>query len=272
MNIDEFRCMRRGIQLFTLNKQNFSLIAPIEKRSDKTERALFLIHGFSSTPAVFRILEPTLANYYDAVFCPVLLGHAENMDAFAETKAKAWLLQVEEIFENLANQFAEVEVMGLSLGGLLACHLSKRYNLAHLYLLAPALDLFLPLNHSIKLAKALNWLGFRKIRSAAGNLYSPEHFEIAYRQIPLTSIIEILTLIQQFEFIPPGCPTDLFLGRYDQVVSSQRVEDRFVGKDNINIHWLANSAHVLPLDGDIDNIIGCIKQNHSLRSKPMILS
>ncbi|MBA2710704.1 MAG: esterase [Tatlockia sp.] len=272
MNIDAFRGMRRGTQLFSLNKQDGPLIAPIEKKTENKERALFLIHGFTSTPAVYRFLEPSLANYYDAVFCPVLVGHAENIDIFAKAKAADWLLQVEQIYENLTNQYQQVEVMGLSLGGLLACHLSQRYNLTHLYLLAPALDLFLPLNHSIRLAKTLNWLGFRKLRSAAGNLYTSDHFEIAYRQVPLTSIIEILTLIKEFQFTPSSCPTDLFLGHYDKVVSSHLVESRFLGRPNINIHWLTNSAHVLPLDGDLETILNCVKQNQSTKTQPVALN
>ncbi|MBA2651559.1 MAG: alpha/beta fold hydrolase [Tatlockia sp.] len=261
MNIDAFRCMRGGIQLSVLSKQDYSWIAPIEKTCDKAGRALYLIHGFSSTPAVYRLLEPLLVKQYDAIFCPVLAGHGENIDAFAQAKAGDWITQVEQTYEGLANRFEQVEVMGLSLGGLLAAHLSKRYKLAHLYLLAPALDLLLSINNSIKLAKALSWLGFRKIRAAAGNLYTTENYEIAYRQIPLTSIIEVLTLIQEFQFSPPTCPTDVFLGCYDKVVASKRVAERFAGLANINIHWLANSAHVLPLDGDIEIIGRTIEQN-----------
>ncbi|MBA2657439.1 MAG: alpha/beta fold hydrolase [Tatlockia sp.] len=266
MNIDSFRCMRRGEQISVLNDQDFSLIAPIEKTGVKAQRALFLIHGFSSTPAVYRLLEPLLTNCYDAVFCPVLAGHAENIDAFAKAKGGEWLAQVEQIYEALAKRFEQVDVMGLSLGGLLATHLSKHYRLSHLYLLAPALDLFVSLKHSIRLAKTLNWLGFRKIRAAAGNLYTANNYEIAYRQLPLTSIIEVLTLIHEFQFTAPTCPTDLFLGRYDEVVASQRVAERFSGVANINIHWLANSAHVLPLDGDIAIILQTIEQNSLINS------
>ncbi|KTC88034.1 MULTISPECIES: alpha/beta hydrolase [Legionella] len=261
MNIDAFRCMRQGKQLFTLNQQDSFLLAPIEQRNSKTHRALLLLHGFSSSPAVFRLLLPSLTLYYDAVVCPALIGHAENLDSFANTKAEDWISQTEQTCEFLTKQFTQVDVMGLSLGGILACHLSTRFNLHHLYLLAPALDLRLGLNHWLKIAKALNWLGFRKIRSAAGNLYSSENCEIAYRQLPITTIIEILTLIQQFQFEIPTCPTDLFLGCHDEVISSWRVADRFADKENINIHWLPNSAHVLPLDGDQSSILACIKQN-----------
>ncbi|CDZ75995.1 Thermostable monoacylglycerol lipase [Legionella massiliensis] len=260
MNIDAFRCMRSGIQLNTLNQQDAPLLAAIEQRNGKKQRALLLIHGFSSSPAVYRLFLPMLSQTYDAVFCPVLIGHAESIDSFAKATADAWLEQVEQTYQHLATQYTRVEVLGLSLGGLLACHLSQRFDLPHLYLLAPAIDLQLSLNNSIKLAKTLNWLGFRRIRAKAGNLYTTERCEIAYRQLPITTIIEMLTLAKQFEFRLPSCPTDLFLGRYDKVVSSKRVADRFADHDHINIHWLANSAHVLPLDGDVDYILECIKQ------------
>lgn len=261
MNIDAFRCMRRGIQLFTLTKQDSSLLAPIEQRNGKKHRALLMLHGFSSTPAVFRHFLPFLSSCYDAVLCPALSGHADSLEAFAKVQRSDWYSQAEKSCELLIKEFEQVDVLGLSLGGLLACHLSTRFALHHLYLLAPAIDIKIALNKILKLVKILNWLGFSKVRCSAGNLYTSQYCEIAYRQLPLTAIIEMLTLIQQFQFTPPTCPTDLFLGCHDQVVSSWRIADRFADKDNINIHWLTNSAHVIPLDGDIEKILVCIKEN-----------
>jgi carboxylesterase len=260
MNIDAFRYMRGGMQLFTLNKQDSPLLAPINQRNDKTLRALLLLHGFSSTPAVYRYLLPSLADY-DAVICPALVGHADNLEAFAKIKAHDWIAQAEQTCELLINEYRQVDVMGLSLGGLLACHLSNHLDVHHLYLLAPALDLRFKLNKTLQLAKILNWCGFSRVRGFAGNLQSSQHCEITYRQLPLTTIIELLTLVQQFQFSPPTCPTDLFLGCHDKIVASWRVADRFASKDNVNIHWLPNSAHVLPLDKDLEKIGHCVKQN-----------
>lgn len=260
MDIDAFRCMRRGIQLFTLTKKEATLLAPIDYRNGKNQRALLLFHGFSSSPAVYRKLIPSFL-FYDAVICPVLPGHAANIETFAQTKANDWLQMAEEIGEVLINEFEQLDVMGLSLGGLLACHLSNRFALHHLYLLAPALDLYLPLNKTLHLLKILNWLNFSHVRGFAGNLHTTEYCEIAYRKLPLTTLIEMLTLVKQFKFDPPTCPTDLFLGCHDEVVSSWRVAARFTNKENVNIHWLANSAHVIPLDGDTESILACMKQN-----------
>ncbi len=263
MNIDAFRYIRRGIPLSTLSQNDRFLLAPINQRNGKNQRALLLFHGFSSSPAVFRELLPFLSHFYDAVVCPVLPGHADDVGIFAQTKASDWLSLAEQNCAELIKEFKEVDVMGLSLGGLLGCYLSHQFRLNHLYLLAPAFDLQLTLNRILKLAKILKWLGFSQIRSAAGNLYTDNHCELAYRTLPITAVIEMLTFVKQFQFSPPDCPTDLFLGCHDKVVACERVAARFTKKKNIHIHWLANSAHIIPLDGDIENVLTCIKQNLS---------
>lgn len=57
---------------------------------------------------------------------------------------------------------------------------------------------------------------------------------------------------------------DLFLGRHDDVVASAHVARRFENfYHQATIHWLEQSAHVLPLDGDIDQIIQCVRHNNS---------
>lgn len=261
MNIDAFRHIRRGIPISTLAPREQSLLAPVNLRNGKTERALLLLHGFSSSPAVFRLLFPQLIPCYDAIVCPVLPGHAQDLAIFAEAKAQDWLNQATESCGQLSREFRRVDVLGLSLGGLLACHLSHQFPLAHLYLLAPALDLQLKLNKTLNLAKIMVSLGFSQIRSAAGNLYTDKTSEIAYRTLPISVIIEMLSFVKQFQFVPPACPTDLFLGCYDEVVDCARVALRFAEKTNVSLHWLENSAHILPLDGDYEQIIACIKQN-----------
>ncbi|WED43050.1 alpha/beta hydrolase [Legionella cardiaca] len=265
MNIDDFRCIRRGTSLFALNKRDSSLIGPINHRNGKRQRALLLLHGFTSSPAVFRAMLPYFS-FYDAVICPVLPGHGEDLQIFARVKAEAWVTAAEQSCELLINEFEQVDVLGLSLGGVLACHLSNCFPIHHLYLLAPALDLRVPLEKTLKLARLLNWLGFQELRGLGGNLYTDQYYEITYRKLPLTSLIEIFNFIKQFPFVPPSCPTDVFLGCHDKVVSSWRVATRFSNRENVAVHWLSNSAHVIPLDGDIESVIACMKGSNDIQS------
>ena len=261
MNINDFRYLWRGKTIQGLSSADADLLQGINHQTGHKKRALLLLHGFSSSPAVYRELIPDLINLYDAVVCPVLPGHGESLEAFAKANAQQWFLAAEQALEHLIKNYSAVDVMGLSLGGVLACHLSHLFPIRHLYLLAPALVLRLNLAPSLKLARILKRLGFQYLRNHAGNLFTRRSAELAYRQLPIASIIEILTVIHEFKFNPPPCPADVFLGKFDKVIDSERVEKLFANRPNTNIHWLDQSAHVLPLDGDIDTILARVKDN-----------
>ena len=100
--------------------------------------------------------------------------------------------------------------------------------------------------------------GLKQLKNRAGNLHTKTHDELAYRKLPLCTITELFTLIEQCEFTERTYPIDLFLGRHDDVVDSNYVAKQFESNPNCNTHWLEHSAHALPLDGDIDSIITCI--------------
>ncbi len=259
MNNDDFRYMRRGKQLSALTQKEMSLLEPVDQRGRGSERALLLLHGFSSSPAVYRCLIPQI-KHYDAIVCPALQGHAESIEAFSQSTAKDWRFTANKTCEILFNEYKKVDVLGLSLGGLLACELSQKFPLNHLFLLAPALKLKMNITLMLKLVQTLRCLGFYQLRNNAGNLVTNKKAEIAYRKLPLTSINEMLTLSHQYQWVAPTCPVDLFLGVHDEVVASTEVEQLFSPLPNATIHWLKNSAHILPLDNDFKEIVQCINQ------------
>ncbi len=259
MNTSDFRFMSQGRVVAPLRLEEAGLLAPVDIRGAGQGRALLMLHGFSSSPAVFRVMLPQLKGY-DALLCPVLPGHGDSIAVFAHTPASAWLSYVETLCGDLIETYEQVDVLGFSLGGLLACHLSQRFKLNRLYLLAPALVIHLPLQLTRLLAYILRALGVRRLNNRAGNLYTTHYPELVYSQLPIATIIEMLTLIKDTPRIIPTCPVDLFLGRMDEVVDSQAVADYFESNARVKTHWLAHSAHILPLDGDIEAIVACI--NH----------
>lgn len=260
MNLNDFRYMWRGKVQQSLSQDQMHLLAAIDQRTERKERAILLLHGFSSSPAVYRRLLPSLT-LYDAVVCPVLPGHGQSIEAFGKIHAQQWIDCAEQTCRELVAEYEAVDVLGLSLGGLLACHLSGRFALNHVYLLAPALAIRSNLNRLLRLARLAHSLGFQQISNRAGNLHTREDQELAYRKLPVATAIELLCLIRDFKFAEPACPIDLFLGAHDAVVDSDKVAALFAANPNARIHWLAHSAHVLPLDGDLDAIVGCIEQN-----------
>jgi len=264
MRREDFQFMYRGKVQSELQVENVDLLQPIRRMGEGRTRALLLLHGFSSSPAVYRHMTAIFAGY-DAVFCPVLPGHGDSVEVFSQVKKTAWLTAAETACAELCKTFEYVDVLGLSLGGLLACHLSARFPLNHLYLLAPALALYSPLALILSTARVMYKLGLRHIRNRAGSIYTQGEAELAYRQLPISTAIELLTLIKTFPFQLPTCPTDVFLGRFDHVVDGSLIAKRFANQPHIHVHWLAHSAHVLPLDGDVRFIEEVVMQhNHSL--------
>ena len=197
---------------------------------------------------------------YDAYVCPTLPGHGANLDVFTQTKAHEWVFAIESICDDLLNDYATVDIVGLSLGGLLACHVAKTRPIHHLYLLAPAFILQINIRTTLFFTHLLHRLGLKHIKNHAGNIRSRDYAELTYCRLPLNSIIEVLTFIHTFNAIPPTCPTDLFLGRYDRVINSTQVASHVETWQNTTTHWLNNSAHVLPLDYDVNTIITCINK------------
>jgi len=260
MNINDFQYMWRGKAIRPLLDQEAYLLLPIDIRRRDSGRALLLLHGFSSSPAIYRELMPAFT-LYDAVLCPVLPGHAHSIQSFAQATAIEWLDEAVQACQTLVQRYDQVDVMGLSLGGLLACKLGQEFTLHHLYLLAPALKLHGFTGFLLAVARFLRYLGLKRIPNHAGNFHTKGHEELTYRQLPLSAIVEILSLVQNNQFVMPSCPTDVFLGRHDEVVDSPAIAALFANKPNTTIHWLENSAHILPLDGDIQAIVECVEKN-----------
>lgn len=256
INTEDFQYMWQGQSIRPLSKTEAERLAPIDKRKPGHDRALLFLHGFSSSPAVYRAIWPEL-NHYHALVCPALPGHAENLAAFASVTYPEWIHAAEMACEQLIEKFEIVEVVGLSLGGLLACHLGRKYPVKHLYLLAPALKLRFNLTLLKYLTHFLHALGIKYIKNHAGNLYTHEHEELAYKKLPLRTLIELFMFIEHEKkhFTVPECPIDLFLGAHDDVVDSTYVFKQFENSDHCRIHWLQHSAHAIPLDGDIKTII-----------------
>lgn len=235
MNKNDFRYFRRGKQLADLQENDFSLIRSINHSGQKHERALLLLHGFSSTPAVFRHLIPQLT-HYDAVVCPALAGHGTSIEEFTQTKATDWIANATAICDELVKKYTHVDVLGFSMGGLIACKLSEQFAFNHIFLLAPALKLTMNVAINLKLATTLQKLGFKELRGAAGNLLNDHHAEISYKRLPLSAINEMLHLVQHHQWVAPTAPVDLFLGTHDAVVASSAVEQLFRDLPNVSIH------------------------------------
>jgi carboxylesterase len=260
LSLDDFAFVYQGQIIRSLHSEEAHYLSPVDLVvNDRQDKALLLLHGFASSPAVYRALLPKITGY-DRIVCPVLPGHGCSIQAFATTTADAWRAAARDCCAKLAEHYAQISVVGLSLGGSLALELSQLFRIQHLYLLAPALKLYYPIWPALISAQILHAMGWKTLRNHAGDLFSDQYQELTYRQLPLPAIIEILSYIQSQTYIQPNCPTDLFLGRHDKVVNVQALAKHYQQSAGITLHWLEHSAHILPLDGDRERLLKAINR------------
>lgn len=259
MSLADFVFMHQGKIIKSLDEKEAHFLSPIDEVvSSEHNHALLLLHGFASSPAVFRAILPKIRGY-DRIVCPVLPGHASSIEEFAECTAHDWRHAAQVNCAKLVDTYEKVSIVGLSLGGSLALELSQTFQIQHLYLLAPALKLYYPLWLRRLCAQFIKAIGWKTWPNQGGDIFSPDYQELTYRRLPISTILEIYHFIQSQFPIQPNCSTDLFLGTYDKVVDVQHVAQYYANQTNVKIHWLRSSAHILPLDGDREELIRCIQ-------------
>lgn len=263
INPYDFSWMNKGSHLETPTHSDLILLQPYEAHH-RTEHnsALLLLHGFGSSPAVFRKIY-THSLQYDYVVSPCLIGHGSSIADFAKATAHGWMTQTQNMMSDLCRDYKYVDVMGLSLGGLLACHLAQRFPISKLFLLAPALALNTSPKLLLKIARLAKTAGFYSIYNRGGQTFKRKTQELLYRQLPLDVLIEILIFIMNYQHQSWSHPTTLFIGQHDKVIHSNRVASILANLPNLETHVLGNSGHVLPIEEDYKQILQALqKTNH----------
>jgi len=249
----DFAFMRNAKVTKPLAESDVQLLHEITQQPEDADKAMLLIHGFSSSPAVFRAMIKPLVDKGYAIYCPVLPGHGTQITDFAQCHYQQWLDCVEKAFNQLQQRYAKIDVLGLSLGGLLAYRLAQKQSVNHLYLLAPALGFPYPERLALLVLKLARLLGIKNFKAMGGKIKMGDLSELTYKKLPITAIINLFELLAETEKTPINCPIDLFIGKYDTVVSNSKAIKMLDAKTTI--HRLENSAHVLPLDGEITKIL-----------------
>lgn len=98
-------------------------------------RALLCFHGLLSSKADFDKILPRIAGLYDYIACYDLPGHGYNTLKFNTANIKRFVL---DMYDHLSNTYEEIDVIGYSMGGIIACYLQSVRRVRRLVLLAPS--------------------------------------------------------------------------------------------------------------------------------------
>lgn len=161
-------------------------------------KALICLHGLLSSSKDFLYIKNKLKNLYDEIICYDLPGHGLNSIKFNSKNIKKYLIN---IYDSIANKYSEIDLIGYSMGGIMACYLQSVRKINHLILLAPSYNY-------------LNLKNYHKKNNKANNIK---------KLIPKKNYLHILrfpiimsNLIQEFNIIYPK--TLIIWGKNDYLV------------------------------------------------------
>ena len=107
------------------------------------KKAILLIHGFAGSNYDYNNLNNDLQKYHDFdVYTFTLPGHDKKI--INDVTRKDWITASEKQVESLINKgYTSIYVVGHSMGGVIACHLAKKYPIIKkLVLASPAFRYF----------------------------------------------------------------------------------------------------------------------------------
>jgi len=222
-----------------------------------SNRALLIIHGFTSTPASVGDWARGLQRETGAtVEVPLLPGHGTRWEDLNRVTWLDWEATVLDAFDRLAATHERVAVGGLSLGGALAALVALR---------RPACEALVLENH-------LMWLGnpalplaplikrlTPSMAAVGGDIAKDGAEEHAYDRVPTGGVDQFRRLIGHLR---PRLgqilvPTLIFKSRVDHVIpthSATRTLAR-LGSARKELVWLEKSYHVATLDHDLPVLI-----------------
>lgn len=227
------------------------LAAPFLLEGTNGEGVL-LLHGFSGTPAHFRMMGAFLEEHGYTVHAPLIAGHGTSLEDMERVNREDWRRSAVEGFEILAASCTTVHVVGLSMGGLLSLGLAADGRVASVATIDAPIkvrDWRFPLVHAMKhIKRFVVWSDPEPVPEGEAATYF-----IQYEGFPLRSASELMRLIGE---------TRRRLGRVDvrTLVIQSRVDEmvRPVSAEIIargvsggsRIVWLGHSRHNALLDAE----------------------
>ncbi|MDE5867804.1 MAG: alpha/beta fold hydrolase, partial [Anaeroplasmataceae bacterium] len=94
-----------------------------------------MFHGLLSSKEALNYYQKNLDYLYDEILCYDLPGHGENLMKFNTLNIQTFVVG---LYDQLSKKFDEIDVLGYSMGGVIACYLQSVRRVHKMILLAPA--------------------------------------------------------------------------------------------------------------------------------------
>lgn len=209
-----------------------------------------LLHGWTGSPAHFRLLGDHLAGSGIGVVAPAFAGHATSIDEMANTGWKDWVRGAIEAASEAGSGGKRVHIVGLSMGGVIGLLAAPTVGAASLTTINA------PQRVHRRMARTMSVVG-RVKKIHAWEPAEPPADEAGdywhqYGAAPTRSIADLLLLVRasRRNLHRVTMPTLVVQSRADETVhpsSGQNIYDGIAATDK-ELLWLHSSRHVATLD------------------------
>lgn len=210
-------------------------------------RACLLLHGFTGGPYEVSPLADVLTEAGWICRTPELPGHGNALPPLELVKSRDWLRAVEEEAGEMERTYGTYDLVGFSMGGMLAVHLAARYKVRRLALLGAAAIYLSP----GRFVREWRW------RRQNGDP-TVKH---KIRQTPLRATWEFMKLVRTVrpDLGRVTVPTLILQGLEDPVVhpfSAAYLVRRLAGP--ARVEWFRQSKHLLCLGPESDQVLASV--------------
>jgi carboxylesterase len=221
------------------------------------DTGVLLSHGFTGTTQSMRYLGEALHRHGYTVSAPRLKGHGVSPEAMAESTAGDWIASLEDALTELRRVCSRIIIGGLSMGGTLTLYMAGKY--PDVFAGAVPINAFLHAGSPDLALLAFDRQAPRMIPGIGSDVKDPNSKELAYAQVPVAAIKEVLGLAAVARELLPhiACPLLVIHSREDHVVppANGRTILAHAGGPRAELVWLDNSYHVATIDHDKDRIV-----------------
>lgn len=215
---------------------------------------VLIIHGFTGSPVSMRPLATRFVDAGYSVEMVLLPGHGTSLEDMKRTTFSDWSLAAEQALLNLSARTERVVVVGLSMGGLIACWLAERHpTLAGIVVINPIIEsLGAEMEEGIA---AMIDAGVDEADGIGSDIAKEGVEESSYSKTPLAPLLSMLTAANEISanLSKIVCPVLCFRSSQDHLLEanhSDRLMNDVAGPAERIV--LDNSYHVATLDYDAD--------------------
>jgi carboxylesterase len=215
---------------------------------------ILLIHGFTGSPSEMRYLGDYLKDRNFSVRGVLLKGHGTSPEDMKKTNHKDWIKSAEDGYLELSESCDEIFVVGFSMGGAIALHLARKYDIKGVVSLATPIRI---LNRQYYIGAIVKYLSFA-IGRQPKIVKQKDPFIINYDRTSIKCIISLIQLINmvKLDLHKVEKPILIMQSYGDGTVhpSSANFIYKRVASTDKSIIFLHKSGHVITCDCEKEQV------------------